>query len=178
MLTLFSVVYFTTIEWASMGFKRQQPLFCSIYQHPFWRHERFWKLSGGAMLGLLNGTPFKAAMWRLLGVRVGRRLFDDGCGIPEKSMVSIGDDCTLNAQSLIQCHSMEDGAFKLEPTVIGNRATLGVGSFIHYGVVVGQGAIVEADSFLMKGEDVPAGARFGGNPAEALSVPSAAAVLA
>lgn len=176
-MTIFSVAYFATIEWASTGFKRMQPLFCSIYQRPFWRHERFWKLSGGAMLGMLNGTPFKAAMWRLLGVRVGRRLFDDGAGIPEKSIVTIGDDCTLNSQCLIQSHSMEDGAFKLEPTVIGHRATLGVGSFVHYGVVVGDDAIVEADSFVMKGAEVPAGARFGGNPAEALSVPGAAAVL-
>lgn len=109
------------------------------------------------MLGMLNGTPFKAAMWRLLGVRVGQRLFDDGCNIPEKSIVTIGDDCTLNSQSLIQSHSMEDGAFKLEPTLIGNSVTLGVGSFVHYGVVVGDDAIVETDSFVMKGERVPAG---------------------
>ena len=172
-ITVFSVAYFTIIEWATVGFKRMQPVFCSIYQRPFWRHERFWKLSGGAMLGLFNGTPFKSIIWRMLGTRVGRRLFDDGCGIPEKSIVTIGDDCTLNAQSLIQCHSMEDGAFKLEETVLGSHVTLSVGAFVHYGVRLGDGAFVEADSFLMKGEDVPAGARFGGNPAEALSAPSA-----
>lgn len=70
-------------------------------------------------------------MWRLLGVRVGRRLFDDGCAMPEKALITIGDDVARNAGSTIQCHSLEDGTFK----------------------------------FLMKGEVVPAGARWQGNPA-------------
>jgi hypothetical protein len=30
---------------------------------------------------------------------------------------------------------------------------------------MGEGAVLAADSFLMKGEEVPAGARWGGNPA-------------
>jgi len=47
-------------------------------------------------------------------VRIGRRVFDDGCGIAERTLVSIGDHCTLNAGSVIQCHSMEDGIFKAD----------------------------------------------------------------
>jgi non-ribosomal peptide synthetase-like protein len=166
---VFSMIYFVLIERASLGFKRLQTTFCSIYERPFWRHERFWKLSGAGYLGLLSGTPFKSAVLRLLGVRVGRRVFDDGCGIPEKSLVSIGDECTLNAYSVIQCHSMEDGAFKVEGITIGPRCTLAVKAFIHYGVTIGDGAVIEADSFLMKGEEVPAYGRFGGNPASPMS---------
>jgi acetyltransferase-like isoleucine patch superfamily enzyme len=83
--------------------------------------------------------------------------------------VSIGDECTLNAYSVIQCHSMEDGAFKVEGITIGPRCTLAVKAFIHYGVTIGDGAVIEADSFLMKGEEVPAYGRFGGNPASPMS---------
>jgi len=64
---------------------------------------------------------------------------------------------------------MEDGAFKLDAITIGARCTVGVGGFIHYGTTMHDGAAVEADSFLMKGEDVPAGCVFGGNPARDLS---------
>jgi hypothetical protein len=60
------------------------------------------------------GTPFKSPVWRLVGMRIGRRVFDDGCGIAERTLVSIGDYCTLNAGSVIQCHSMEDGIFKAD----------------------------------------------------------------
>ena len=42
-------------------------------------------------------------------MRVGRRVFDDGCDIPENTLVTIGDDAVLNAGSVIQCHSLEDG---------------------------------------------------------------------
>jgi phosphopantetheinyl transferase len=105
-------------------------------------------------------------MWRLLGVKIGRRVFDDGCSIPEKTLVTIGDDCMLNAGSVVQCHSMEDGVFKSDRTVIGAGCTLGVESFVHYGVTMGDGSVLEADAFLMKGEEVAPGARWRGNPAD------------
>jgi hypothetical protein len=75
----------------------------------------------------------------------------------------------LNAGSKVQCHSQEDGAFKSGYTVIGADCTLGVGAFVHYGVTLGDGAILDPDSFLMKGETVPAAARWGGNPATAFA---------
>jgi acetyltransferase-like isoleucine patch superfamily enzyme len=36
---------------------------------------------------------------------------------------------------------------------------------VHYDVTMGDGSVLAADSFLMKGEYVPPGARWGGNPA-------------
>ncbi len=83
-------------------------------------------------------------------------------------MVAIGDECTLNAGSIIQCHSQEDGAFKSDRTAIGARCTLGVGALVHYGVTVGDGAVLAPDSFLMKGATVPQGEVWGGNPARRL----------
>jgi hypothetical protein len=41
-----------------------------------------------------------------------------------------------------------------------------VGSFVHYGVTVEAGAVVGPAAFVMKGEQVPAGAFWAGNPAE------------
>ena len=78
-------------------------------------------------------------IWRLAGVRMGRRVFDDGCAMPEKSLVTIGDDAVLNAGSVIQCHSLEDGFFKSDYTAIGAGATIGVKAFVHYGVQDGRG---------------------------------------
>ena len=93
---------------------------------------------------------------RLLGVRLGRRVFDDGAAMTERTLVTIGDDSTLNAGVVIQCHSQEDGHFKSEHITIGAGCTLGVGAFVHYGVNMGDGAVLGAGSFLMKGEEVPA----------------------
>ncbi len=96
-ILLFTVGYFVLVERAATGFRALRPLYCSIYELRFWRHERFWKAAATSYIQAFNGTPFKNAIWRLLGVRLGRRVFDDGCGMPEKTLVTIGDDCTLNA---------------------------------------------------------------------------------
>ncbi|WP_284764212.1 Pls/PosA family non-ribosomal peptide synthetase [Arthrobacter sp. efr-133-R2A-63] len=165
------------VERASLGFGRLSPTFCSIYEVPFWRHERFWKLGAGGIVQMFNGTPFKAVIWRILGVRMGKKVFDDGCGIPERTLVTIGDYCTLNAYAVAQCHSMEDGAFKLDSINVGIGCTLGVGAFVHYGTTMHEGSELEGDSFLMKGEDIPAYGIFGGNPARELSRKAAPGLL-
>ncbi|HZA17352.1 MAG TPA: Pls/PosA family non-ribosomal peptide synthetase, partial [Pseudonocardiaceae bacterium] len=167
LVLVFTVVYFVLVDRAVRGLQALRPLGCSIYDRSFWRHERFWKVPATDYLQMFNGTPFKNAIWRLLGVRIGRRVFDDGCFIVEKTFTAIGNDCTLNARSIIQCHSQEDGAFKSDRITIGAGATLGVGAFVHYGVTMGNGALLAPDSFVMKGEEIPPGARWGGNPASA-----------
>ena len=162
---LFTVVYFVLVDRAVTGFRALRPKFCSIYQPAFWQHERFWKIPSIAYIPIFNGTPFKGVIWRLLGVRIGRRVFDDGCSLIERSLVSVGSYCTLAAGSIIQCHSLEDGAFKSDYTVIGAGCSLGTAAFVHYGVTMADGSALDADSFLMKGEHVPPGAHWIGNPA-------------
>jgi non-ribosomal peptide synthetase-like protein len=157
------VVHFVLVERLSTMFRDLEPQYCSIYDPYFWRHERFWKLSWQPLI--LDGTPFKNLTWRLQGVRIGKRVFDDGCAIVEKSLVTIGDHCTLNVRSIIQAHSQESGAFKSDRIAIGAGCTLGIASLVHYGATMGDGTVLAADSFLMKGEEVPADQRWGGNPA-------------
>ncbi|MGW2558609.1 Pls/PosA family non-ribosomal peptide synthetase [Streptomyces sp. NPDC001514] len=160
----FSALYYVLVERGIAGFRALRPQLCSIYEPYFWWHERLWKVPD-EYLNIFNGTPFKNVIWRLLGVRIGRRVFDDGCYLTERTLTTLGDDCTLNAGSKIQCHSQEDGTFKSDYSTIGDQCTLGVGAHVHYGVTMGDGAVLAPDSFLMKGEEVPARARWGGNPA-------------
>jgi len=170
-----SATYVVLVERAMTAFRPLRPSFCSIYDAHFWWHERLWKVPEMVYVQAFNGTPFKALMWRLMGARVGRRLFDDGCYFTERTLVAVGDDCTLNAGSKIQCHSQEDGTFKSDRSTIGAGCTVGVGALVHYGVTMGDGAVLAADAFLMKGEEVPPHARWGGNPAREIRVVSAPA---
>lgn len=161
--------YYILVDWASLGFRPLQPQYCSIYDGYFWKHERYWKLglsNDQFLLGMLNGTPFKALAWRALGVHVGKKLFDDGCSIPEKTLVAIGDHCTLGEQSTLQAHSLEDGTFKSDRIVIGNGCTVGAHCWVHYGVHMEDQASLEPDAFLMKGEHPEARSSWRGNPAK------------
>jgi non-ribosomal peptide synthetase-like protein len=165
------IAFQVLLERAVTGFRTLRPHFCSIYDPYFWWHERIWKLSAGAYLALFNGTPMKCLLWRALGVRMGRQVFDDGCGIPEKTLVAVGDRVSLNAGSTIQAHSLEDGVFKSDFVVLGSGVTVGPSAFVHYGVVMHDGAVLDADSFLMKGQEVPARTRWQGNPAAETRAP-------
>ena len=160
-----TAVYFSLVHRCVEALRPLQPTICSIYHPDFWLAERLWKVHPIHYLHAFDGTPFKNVLWQLMGVRIGRRVFDDGAHISDPSLTVIGDESVLNYRSKIQCHSQEDGTFKCDRTTIGAGCTLGVGAFVLYGVTMGDGSVLGADSFLMKGEDVPARAQWGGNPA-------------
>ncbi len=161
----FVVLYLTLAERMVTGFRRLRPRACSIYEPDFWRHERYWKVPEVRYVQVFNGTAVKGLLWRLLGVKVGRRLFDDGCTITERTLVTIGAEVTLGAASRLHGHSLEDRTFKSDRIVIGPRCTIGTGALVHYGVVMEEESRLAADSFLMKGELVTAGTAWAGNPA-------------
>jgi non-ribosomal peptide synthetase-like protein len=163
-----AAIYYALVERCFESLGPPPPPICSIYDPGFWWVERVWKLHPINFLHLFDGTPFKSVLWRLIGVRFGKRVFDDGTFISEPTLTVIGDECVLNQQSIIQCDSQEDGTYKSGPATIGAGCTIGVGAFVHYGVTLGEGSVLAADSFLMKGETIPPGARWGGNPAREL----------
>ncbi|CAM02292.1 non-ribosomal peptide synthetase-like protein [Saccharopolyspora erythraea NRRL 2338] len=165
LILVFSTAYYVVVERVLVACLPLRPMFCSIYDRRFWRHERFWKVPETNHLPFFDGTPFKVLIWRLMGVRIGKRVFDDGCFLAERTLVSIGDDCALNAGSKIQCHSQEDGTFKMDRIALGTGCTVGVNTLVHYGATMGDGSVIGADSFLMKGEEVPHHQRWAGNPA-------------
>ena len=157
----FNTCYGLLLERTALG-EQLRPRSCSIYDRYFWRHERLWKFYTTPRL---IGTPFQPLLWRMAGVRIGKRVFDDGCAIPEKGLVTIGDDAVLNAGTVIQGHSLEDGAFASDYITLGAGATLGIGAFVHYGVTMGEDSVLDTNAFLMKGEDVSAHTTWAGNPA-------------
>ena len=160
-----AAIYYALVERCFEALGPPPPAICSIYDPGFWWVERVWKLHPIHFLHLFDGTPFKSVLWRLIGVRIGKRVFDDGVYISEPTLTVIGDECALNQHSIVQCDSQEDGTYKSGTATLGAGCTIGVGAFVHYGVTMGDGSVLAADSFLMKGETVPPGARWGGNPA-------------
>jgi non-ribosomal peptide synthetase-like protein len=165
-LALLSIAAFILIERLSLGFGRLKPEIATVYDPAFWRVERHWKLSDNPLATAFAGTPMRNAISRLLGVKVGRRVFDDGCILSERTLVEIGDEANLNEGSILQAHSLEEGVFKSDFVRIGADVSVGVGCLVHYGVIMGERVHLDADSFLMKGEVAPAGSRWRGNPAK------------
>jgi non-ribosomal peptide synthetase-like protein len=162
-----AILWFAMMERGSIGFGRLRPMLVSMYDRNFWHHERHWKFCGSPLILLFKGTPLKNAISRLLGVRLGKKVFDDGCRFHDKTLVAVGDHATLNEGCVIQGHSLEEGIFKCDTVTIGNGCTIGCAAFVHYGVTIGDNVVLEPDSFLMKGEIVDANTTWLGNPAKA-----------
>ncbi len=162
------------VERASIGFGRLLPDLATVYDPAFWRVERYWKLSASPLSALFAGTPMRNGVSRLLGVRIGRKVFDDGCIMTERSLVKIGDEANLNESSIIQAHSLEEGVFKSDYVRIGPGCAIGPGAFIHYGVTMHEKTVLDPDSFLMKGEIAPPRSRWRGNPAKLIQARAAA----
>jgi non-ribosomal peptide synthetase-like protein len=165
LLVVAAILFFALIERASLGFRRLEPKLVSIYDPYYWSHERHWKLSDSPIVNLFRGTPFKNLISRLLGVKVGRKVYDGGCGMTERTLTEIGDWVNLNEGSNLQCHSLEEGVFKSDYIRIGKGCSLGPAAFVHYGVTMEEHVVLDADSFLMKGEAPEAHTGWRGNPA-------------
>lgn len=165
-LLILATAYFVLIERASLGFGRLRPSMITIYDADFWSHERHWKLSDSFLAGFLVGTPFRGLLLRLLGVKVGSKVYDGGAMITERTLTEIDGYANLNESCVLQAHSLEEGAFKSDVIQIGEGCSVGPAAFVHYGVRMGRQAVLDADSFLIKGETLDEGTGWRGNPAK------------
>jgi non-ribosomal peptide synthetase-like protein len=163
--TVFSIVFFVLLERGSLGFGRLRPRTSVILDPYFWQVENYWRFSETPLMGMFKGTPFRNVLSRMLGIRMGKRVFDDGFGATEKTLVEIGDYCTLNEFSALQSHSLEDGLFKSDQIRVGRGCTIGTNALVHYGVTMHDNVVLDADSFLMKGSLAESNSIWQGNPA-------------
>jgi len=172
-----SIVFFVLLERASLRFRRLEPQLASIYDPYFWFHERHWKLADSPIAGLFSGTPFRAVLLRAMGMRVGRKVFDCSRSITERSLTEVGDYANLNEGCVLQAHSLEEGVFKSDYIRLGSGCTVGPGAFVHYGVTMGDHVVLDADSFLMKGEVLDSHTGWRGNPAKMVRCQAAVAAI-
>lgn len=123
-----------------------------------------WTMYTRRVLGPLEGTLWLTWYLRAMGMTIGRRvLLGPGFSqVVDPDMLVIEDGATVS--TLFQAHTFEDRILKIDRVHVGRDATLGAGSVALYGARVGAAAWVEAHSVIMKGEHVPAGARYVGAP--------------
>lgn len=119
------------------------------------------------LLDQLKGTPFLPIALRGFGADIGRRVWIDTTYLTEFDLVRIGDDSAIGSNASMQTHLFEDRVMKMSMVTVEDGATVGTRAIVLYDATVGPAASLGALSLLMKGEQLPAGTRWSGIPAEA-----------
>jgi acetyltransferase-like isoleucine patch superfamily enzyme len=117
------------------------------------------------LVGALTGTPFICWYFRLLGAKIGRRVYMETTDFSEFDLVHVGDQAALNADCTIQTHLFEDRVMKMSTIDIAPHCKVGAGSLVLYDTRLEEGAALGDLSLLMKGETLPAWTSWEGIPA-------------
>ncbi|MFI9275131.1 Pls/PosA family non-ribosomal peptide synthetase [Kitasatospora sp. NPDC052896] len=167
----------TVAKWLLVGRFRvaEYPLWSSFV----WRNElydTFLEELAMPWLGrTLLGTPFLNVWLRSLGVRIGRGVWCETHWLPETDLMTLADGASVNRGTVVQTHLFHDRVMRLDTVHIAEGATLGPNSITLPGTVLGAGCAVGAASLVMRGEELPAGTRWAGNPVAAWPEPDARA---
>jgi len=160
-------VFVLALKWLVIG--RYRPTEKPLWNQFVWRSElvtsTYENLAVPFFVDMLRGTPFLPAYLRLLGARIGKRVFMDTTDVTEFDVVTIGDDAALNSDCGPQTHLFEDRVMKISTVEIGAHCTLGGGSIVLYDACMEPGSTLGELSMLMKGETLPAGTQWEGSPA-------------
>lgn len=162
------------IKWIVIG--RYKPFERPLWSGFLWRLEfvnaLFEFFATPLALDAFEGTPLLPWYLRLLGARIGRRVYAATTGFLEWDLVEIGDRTVLNQECILQTHLFEDRVLKGARLRIGADCEIGEQSIVLYDTTIGAGATIGPLSLVMKGEAVPAGTRWSGSPLSADATPA------
>lgn len=164
---LCTVLAVALLKWAVVG--RYRPRVTPLWSRFVWRTELITGLYESAavpaLLGLLTGTPLIAPLLRLLGARIGRRVWLDTTYLTEFDLVHVGDDAAVGTLASLQTHLFEDRVMKMSTVRVGRGGSVGSRAVVLYDSELGDGVCLDALSLVMKGETLPRGGRWRGIPA-------------
>ena len=167
---VYGVASFTLVaalKWCLVG--RYRPTARPMWSLFVWTSEAvtsvYESLAVPNFLDFLRGTPLLPWALRLLGMKVGRRVFMDTTDVTEFDCVTIGDEAELNVNCGPQTHLFEDRVMKIGAVRLGPRVSVGPASTILYDTEVGADVRLGPLTLVAKGERLPAGTDWTGSPA-------------
>ena len=153
-------------KWMLVGKIRsgEQPLWSSFV----WRNEvadSFVEMLAVPWLARpATGTPMLTLLLRLLGSQIGKGSWVETYWLPEADLISIGRGATVNRGCVVQTHLFHDRVMQLDTVRLDTGATLGAHCITLPASSIGTGATVGPASLVMRGDTIPAGTRWQGNP--------------
>ncbi|WP_022677887.1 Pls/PosA family non-ribosomal peptide synthetase [Novosphingobium sp. B-7] len=151
------------VKWLVIGRYRagDYPLW-GAYYFRWWFVRRFSEVIATPYLA---GTPMLRFYYRMLGAKVGRRVFIGRGPIDVADLVTLGDDAVVSDQAMLATSAVERGMLRLGSATLGKGATVGSMAVVGRNAALGDGAVLDDLSSLAAGVTIPAGERWNGSPA-------------
>ena len=111
-----------------------------------------------------SGTPALVWWLRGLGARIGPGTWCESYWLPEADLVTLGANSTVNRGCVVQTHLFHDRIMSIGTVTLEEGATMGPHGVILPQARIGNGGTVGPASLVMRGETVPAGTYWMGNP--------------
>jgi non-ribosomal peptide synthetase-like protein len=112
------------------------------------------------------GTPFATIFFRLMGSKIGSKVYLETTEITEFDLVNIGDNVCINYGTTLQTHLFEDRVMKMDNLYINKYSSVGQLSVVLYNTQMGKGSGLHNLSLIMKGETIPAYTQWQGAPCQ------------
>ncbi|MFS1299271.1 Pls/PosA family non-ribosomal peptide synthetase [Streptosporangium longisporum] len=156
----------SAVKWALLGR-------ISVGDRPLWS-SFVWRNELADTFVEVLAAPWFAQSWlgtaplnlwlRSLGARVGRGVWCETYWLPEADLVELGDGVSVNRGCVLQTHLFHDRVMSIDSVVMRAGSTLGPHGVILPAATIGENTTVGPASLVMRGESVPAGTRWFGNP--------------
>jgi non-ribosomal peptide synthetase-like protein len=176
-LLLKATLLFTALSYATMLFgllfkwtliRRYKPTARPLWSSFVWRNEFINSITECLIFPLYQnmmlGTPLAPFFFRMMGCKIGRKVYMESTEITEFDLVHIQSGSALNFGCTIQTHLFEDRVMKMSIVDIGKKCTVGAMSVVLYDSKMGNHAVLDGLSLLMKGESLPACTKWQGSP--------------
>jgi acetyltransferase-like isoleucine patch superfamily enzyme len=132
-------------------------------------HNALFYLVRYTFLPFVTLTPFGVWFLKAMGMKIGRHAFVNTENISDPAFLTIGDDVVIGGSVRICAHYGGGGKLVIAPVTVGHRTTLGLACCILGDVVIGNDAVILAESVVMPGSRVGDGETWGGVPAKLIS---------
>ncbi len=111
-----------------------------------------------------TGSPALGVWLRSLGAHIGTGVWCETYWLPEADLAWLGDGSTVNRGCVVQTHLFHDRIMSMDTVTLDAGATLGPHSVILPAARIAEHGTVGPASLVMRGELVPVGSRWSGNP--------------
>jgi len=118
---------------------------------------------------ILLPIPFRKGFYQLMGASIGGGIVPISGQLLDPHLVTIGENAHIGEDAMVTPHAVTaDNHLYIGKITIGARAMIGTKSTLMPGVVIGEGAMINAMSLVTANTSIPAGEIWGGIPARKL----------